>query len=586
MVDAARLRSQSSALTRPELVRQLGSALKRGMSVVVIGPAGTSNALSEVAAALAGARIRVLRTRPPYNLTSFLQQLAPNGSEEDGSLLDGAYEALAVLDTTCTRIVLLAEDAHLLPRTTLRYIESALRNRPHVSVALAGLPELIGVLEQPELDDLRERLSLHMVLTGEKATAAAAAGAAAPRRSRLGGFLAVASALVCAGALGAYLVPMVHLPIALPFSLPVHLPPWLVREGQASAPAQDDVPAPRQQDATVEPAPSGDAAPAPIAVTPVPAAPAPSVPAAASLTGPSVTAPASSASTAPVAALPAAPPEPAPHVPSTTPLASLPPAGPDAAGPAPAASVPVVAPRPPSVSEPPPADSPALAAAGAAPSATVPASPANPAGPGQVEPSFGMVSLPGGEFRMGNNEDSTERPVRTVALRPFQLARTAVTVRDWTRCVDAGACAPVAKGEDNAPALNISWNDARAYANWLAAASGQPYRLPTEAEWEYAARAGASTRYAWGNDVAPGRMSCKGCGEPVSMQSPPRVNAHPANAFGLHGMGGGLLEPQLPGCAAQWLHIVGLPGLHGARAARRRLDGECRGPARIRPRRV
>jgi len=153
-----------------------------------------------------------------------------------------------------------------------------------------------------------------------------------------------------------------------------------------------------------------------------------------------------------------------------------------------------------------------------------------------------MVTLPGGILRMGSNDDYSERPVHTVLIEPFLMARSAVTVQQWQACVDAKACTLQPKGRPDQPLTNASWDDASQYADWLSVETGKHYRLPTEAEWEYAARAGTDTRYSWGNAMAPGKASCKGCGEPVSMQNPPAAEAYPPNPFGLFGMGGGVAE--------------------------------------------
>ncbi len=166
---------------------------------------------------------------------------------------------------------------------------------------------------------------------------------------------------------------------------------------------------------------------------------------------------------------------------------------------------------------------------------------------GGVEPTppglhIDMVELPGGMIRMGSNEDPSEKPVHAVEVAPFLLAKHATTVAEWQRCVDAMSCPPLAQGGPEDPITNVSWDDARQFMAWLSRTTLQPYRLPTEAEWEYAARAGTETRYAWGNAVVPGKASCRGCGEPVSLQALPRADAHPPNAFGLFGMGGGVAE--------------------------------------------
>jgi formylglycine-generating enzyme required for sulfatase activity len=153
-----------------------------------------------------------------------------------------------------------------------------------------------------------------------------------------------------------------------------------------------------------------------------------------------------------------------------------------------------------------------------------------------------MVTLPGGMFRMGSNDDPSERPVHAVIIAPFFLARYAVTVREWRPCAEAGACTLAPDGEPDQPVTNASWDDAQQFVAWLSAATGEPYRLPTEAEWEYAARAGTRTRYWWGDAMQPGKASCKGCGGPVGPEASPRVDAYPLNPFGLYGMGGGAAE--------------------------------------------
>lgn len=153
-----------------------------------------------------------------------------------------------------------------------------------------------------------------------------------------------------------------------------------------------------------------------------------------------------------------------------------------------------------------------------------------------------MVTLPGATLRMGSNDDHSERPVHAVVVAPFLIAKSATTVREWQECVEARSCTLQPKGRPEQPVTNVSWDDAQRYVAWLATATGKRYRLPTEAEWEYAARAGTETRYYWGSAMLPGKASCKGCGEPVSVQNPPKADAYPPNPFGLYGMGGGVAE--------------------------------------------
>ena len=92
------------------------------------------------------------------------------------------------------------------------------------------------------------------------------------------------------------------------------------------------------------------------------------------------------------------------------------------------------------------------------------------------------------------------------------------------------------------PAINVSWNDAKQYAAWLSRVTGKPYRLLTEAEWEYAARAGAVTRYSWGDGPGEGEANCDGCGSRWDLRQPAPVGSFKGNAFGLYDMQGNVWE--------------------------------------------
>jgi formylglycine-generating enzyme required for sulfatase activity len=157
-----------------------------------------------------------------------------------------------------------------------------------------------------------------------------------------------------------------------------------------------------------------------------------------------------------------------------------------------------------------------------------------------------LARVPAGSFTMGSNSsDPSEKPVRRLAIdKPFAIGRTEVTVQQWNACVEAGACPRVADGQ-RAPSLpvgDISWDDAQVYVKWLTKVSGKPYRLPTEAEWEYAARGGTASRYWWGEDMKRGTANCRECGEPWQEGAPAPVASFAANGYGLHDMSGSLWE--------------------------------------------
>lgn len=154
-----------------------------------------------------------------------------------------------------------------------------------------------------------------------------------------------------------------------------------------------------------------------------------------------------------------------------------------------------------------------------------------------------MVMIPGGSFEMGSASDEAghepwEAPQHTVVVAPFALARHEVTFDDWQRCLDDGGCngyEPLDRGFDRGTnaVMGISWEDAQAYIRWLSQKTGRPYRLPTEAEWEYAARGGTQTAYWWGDSFDRNK---------VPLDAPISVLRLAENPFGLKGMLGNLRE--------------------------------------------
>ena len=151
-----------------------------------------------------------------------------------------------------------------------------------------------------------------------------------------------------------------------------------------------------------------------------------------------------------------------------------------------------------------------------------------------------MVSVAGGSFAMGSNEDMTEKPIHHVAIKSFAIGKFPITVHEWNECAAAKACGFTAKGSADAPVTDISFNDAKQYVAWLANATGKAYRLPSEAEWEYAARGGKTTKYWWGDEFKSGMVNCKNCADVGGAAQPIKVGSLKPNPFGLYGMGGGV----------------------------------------------
>ena len=167
-----------------------------------------------------------------------------------------------------------------------------------------------------------------------------------------------------------------------------------------------------------------------------------------------------------------------------------------------------------------------------------------------------MVVIPVGSFRMGcvSGVDCVagEMPVHEVTIpQAFAVSKYEVTFDDWDRCVAGGGCGGYRPddegwGRGRRPAFYVSWNDAREYVAWLSSQTGQSYRLLSEAEWEYVARAGSTTAYSWGDAIGSNRANCGDweewgtCGDQWETTAP--VGSFQANSFGVHDMHGNVWE--------------------------------------------
>ena len=164
--------------------------------------------------------------------------------------------------------------------------------------------------------------------------------------------------------------------------------------------------------------------------------------------------------------------------------------------------------------------------------------PATPLASAVREPE--MNTIRAGIFTMGSNDDVTEKPPHQVTIKPFAISKYPISVRDWNDCAAAKACTFAATGKDDAPVTNVSWTDAKQFVAWLAGAMRKAYRLPSEAEWEYAARGGTQTKYWWGDQFQSGMANCKNCNDLATAEQPIKVGSFKPNPFGLYDMGGGV----------------------------------------------
>ena len=161
-----------------------------------------------------------------------------------------------------------------------------------------------------------------------------------------------------------------------------------------------------------------------------------------------------------------------------------------------------------------------------------------------------MIVLPAGSFMRGSEARNNEQPRRQVMLeKPFAVGVTEVTFAEWNACADDGGCVKAddaGRGQGQKPVINVSWDDVQKYETWLSGEAGHEYRLLTESEWEYAARAGTDTRWHWGSTI---RLQClyanssstSVCSDGV-LSDTASVRSYRPNQFGLHDMSGNVWE--------------------------------------------
>jgi formylglycine-generating enzyme required for sulfatase activity/rhodanese-related sulfurtransferase len=159
-----------------------------------------------------------------------------------------------------------------------------------------------------------------------------------------------------------------------------------------------------------------------------------------------------------------------------------------------------------------------------------------------------MVELPAAEYLMGspgNSLNFDESPRHNVTLSGFSISKDEVTFAEYDKFARAtGRRLPYDEswGRGERPVINVSWNDAQAYTTWLSKKTGKKYRLPTEAEWEYAARAGNTAMIWWDSEVDVKPANCFNCGSQWDGKRTAPAGSFRANDFGLHDMAGNVQE--------------------------------------------
>jgi formylglycine-generating enzyme required for sulfatase activity len=164
-----------------------------------------------------------------------------------------------------------------------------------------------------------------------------------------------------------------------------------------------------------------------------------------------------------------------------------------------------------------------------------------------------MIVVPAGAFTMGSpvterGRDNNEDPQHKVTIaKPLAMSKYDVTFADWDACVTGGGCNGYAPndqgwGRGQQPVINVNWDDVQQYVAWLSQVTGKTYRLLSEAEYEYAARAGTTTAYPWGDDIGKNNANCNGCSSQWDNKQTAPAGSFPANKFGLYDMVGNVWD--------------------------------------------
>jgi formylglycine-generating enzyme required for sulfatase activity len=160
-----------------------------------------------------------------------------------------------------------------------------------------------------------------------------------------------------------------------------------------------------------------------------------------------------------------------------------------------------------------------------------------------------MVIIPAGKFKMGDIQgtgDDSEKPVHEVTVKSFAMGCYPVTFAEYNYfCEATNREKPNDRGwgRNNRPVINVSWEDAVAYTDWLSEQTGHTYRLPSEAQWEYVARAGTETDYWWGNEIDKEKANYD-----LNIGKTSPVDSFKPNPYGLYDTVGNVWE----WCADSW----------------------------------